>query len=72
MMYTLWFVVFNIKLKTDYQEYYSKITEYANILFDDMTNRGIKPNEIIYRCLIEACCFCGMNDRALEIVTSNI
>lgn len=69
-MYTLWFLVFNIKLKTEFKDYYSKVTEYANILFENIRIKGITPNEIVYRSLIEACGYCGMNDRALEIVTS--
>ncbi len=70
MMYTLWFMIFNIKLKTDFKDYYCKITEFALILFDKLSEKGIKPNESIFQNLIEACSFCGMNDRALEIVTS--
>jgi len=71
MMYTLWFMVFNLKLKTDFKDHYHKITEYANMLFEKLRSKGVKPNETIYRNLIEACSYCGMNDRALEIVTSN-
>ena len=70
-MYTLWFMVFNIKLKTEFKDYYSTVTENANILFENLRIKGVKPNETIYKSLIEACSYCGMNDRALEIVTSN-
>jgi len=70
MMHTLWFMVFNLKLKTDFKDYYHKITEYATVLFEKLRSKGVKPNEAVYRNLIEACTFCGMNDKALEIVTS--
>lgn len=69
MMYTLWFVVLSLKLKKDFSDHYTKLTEYAHIVFENLKSKGIKPNQTIYKNLIEACSFCGMNDRALEIVT---
>jgi len=72
MMYTLWFAVLTLKLKKDFSDYYNKLTEYANIVFENLKTKGIKPNQTIYKSLIEACSYCGMNDQALEIVTSII
>lgn len=69
-IYTIWFTVFNTKLKNEFKEYYSKAAEYAIFLFEDAQNRGIKPNETMYKSLIESLCYCEMNDKALPIVQS--
>lgn len=69
-IYTIWFFVFNIKLKNGFKEYYNKVADYAVSLFEDAQNRGIKPNEIIYRNLLEVLCLCDMNEKALQITNS--
>ena len=69
-IYFMWFLVFNIKLKQNLDDYYPKITEYACFILDDMVLKGLNPNDSIYKHLIEACGYCGMTDRALELATS--
>ena len=69
-IYTVWFLVFNLKIKNGLKDYYNKVAEYAISLFEDAQNRGVKPNEIMYRNLLEALCLCGMEDKALELANS--
>jgi len=66
-IYTIWFLIFNIRIKNDYKEYFKHISEFAIQLFEDAQNKGVKPNEIIFKSLIEALCYCDMNDKALQI-----
>jgi len=66
-IYTIWFLIFNIRIKNDYKEYFKNVCEFAIHLFEDAQSKGVKPNEIIFKSLIEALCYCDMNDKALQI-----
>lgn len=59
-----------IYIKNKYSDDLKRVTEFGNLLFDELRARNIKPNEELYKTLIEANSFCENNSKALDLVIS--
>jgi pentatricopeptide repeat protein len=61
-IYKIWFIMFAPTIPR-YCECANQLIDLAVYIMDSMKKKGIKPDEEIYRKLIEACGYCGLRDK---------
>ena len=61
-VYTVWFLILDMKIKNDFDDCFRGLINYAISKLYELNELKIRPNEIIYRCLVEICGFYEANE----------
>jgi pentatricopeptide repeat protein len=65
-IYRIWFIAYTASMPK-YIEQASELLDLGLMILESMKKKGIKPDEEIYRRLIEACGHCGLKGRVLNL-----